>query len=89
MTRPLLRTPRSHDLWASDEDSASPRSPDQGGTGAGDGGNGARPTSSGGRPPRRAPLAVLLVLSALLGGGVSAGVVAATGVLGNDAAQAT
>ena len=42
-------------------------------------GGGGRPNAP--LPPRRAPLAVLLVVSALLGGGVSAGVLAATGVL--------
>jgi putative serine protease PepD len=47
-----------------------------------------RPTPHGDRP-RRAPLAMLLVVSALLGGGTTAGVLAATGALGDDVSRTT
>ena len=90
MTASLLRPPQPRDLWASDDDPAAPREPGRGGNGGGGGdGDGGRPGSSGGRSPRRAPLAVLLVISALLGGGVSAGVVAATGIVGGASATST
>jgi putative serine protease PepD len=46
------------------------------------------PPPRGGRYARRAPLAVLLATSALLGGGVSAGVLVATGAV-HDGAQTT
>jgi putative serine protease PepD len=47
------------------------------------------PAPPGGPSRGRAPLAVLLVASALLGGAASAGVLAATGVLDNDAVRTT
>ena len=81
MTTSLLRPPEPRDTWSSDDHRASPGGP------AADNGGG-RPGRPDARPPRRAPLAVLLVLSALLGGGVGAGVVAATGI-GADAGRTT
>jgi putative serine protease PepD len=48
----------------------------------------APPPLGGGRPRRRAPLAVLLATTALLGGGVSAGLLVATGAVG-DGTQTT
>jgi putative serine protease PepD len=74
MPTSLLRPPDPPDLRSSfsDGERAAPR-----GSGPGRGG-----------PANRAPLALLLVLSALLGGGVSAGVVVATGI-GADAARTT
>jgi putative serine protease PepD len=76
MSTSLLRPPERPDLGASDDERAAPRGP--GGGGAGDGG---RPHVGSGRSARRGPLALLLILSAVLGGGVSAGVLAATGAL--------
>ena len=89
MSTSLLRPPERPDLPATDEDRATPRRPGQRSTGGDGAGGGGRPRAPSGRSPRRAPLAVLLVVSALLGGGVSAGVLAATGALGNDGAQTT
>ncbi len=87
MSTSLLRPPERPDLWSSsDEERAAPRSPGPGGpgdAGAGGGGGGRSP-APGGRPPRRAPLALLLVLSAMLGGGAAVGVLTATGVVGED-----
>ena len=76
MSTSLLHPPDRPDPWASDDERAAQRGP--GGGGAGDGG---RPHARSGRFPRRGPLATLLVLSALLGGGVSAGLLVATGAL--------
>jgi putative serine protease PepD len=77
MATSLLHPPEPRDLPTADEDRRPPRGP-----GSGGGGDAAV------RPPRRAPLALLLVLSALLGGGVSAGVLAASDI-GRDAGQTT
>ncbi|MEA2142800.1 MAG: putative serine protease PepD [Solirubrobacteraceae bacterium] len=93
MSTSLLRPPESGDRWSSDEDRAAPHGPGPGGPGGagggGGGGGGRRPDAPGGRSPRRAPLALLLVLSAMLGGGAGVGVLAATGVVGGDAGGTT
>jgi putative serine protease PepD len=96
MTSSLLRPPERPDLWSSDEEREARRrrGPGFNGGAGGDGGAGGgggdgRPGSPGGRSPRRAPVAVLLAVCALLGGGVGAGVVAATGVGGGDSAGTT
>jgi len=79
MTSSLLRPPEPRDPWSPDAQRAAPGGPgDPGGPGAGD--RGGRRSGHAARPPRRAPLAVLVVLSALLGGGVGAGIVAATDI---------
>ncbi len=88
MSTSLLRPPERPDLWSSDEDRSAPRAPGPGGPGDG-GGGGGRPPAAGGRSPRRAPLALLLVLSAMLGGGAGVGILAATGVIGADGGGTT
>src|SRR4051794_31081387 len=84
MSTSLLRPPERPDLWASDDERAAPRGPGGGGAGDGD-----RPHVGSGRSARRGPLALLLILSAVLGGGVSAGVLAATGALDGSGATTT
>ena len=81
MTASLLRPPEPRDPWSGAEQRATPGGP---GTADARGGRGGPDAGS----PRRAPLAVLLVVSALLGGGVGAAVVAATSI-GADAGQTT
>ena len=79
MSTSLLRPPEPRDPW-----SPGAQRPSPGGPGPDEGGG--RPGGPGARPPRRAAVAVLLVLSALLGGGVGAGIVAATDI-GADAGR--
>src|SRR4051794_38667991 len=84
----------SPSLW-SDEEAGRPDAgaggPGAGGPGRGDGGSG----GAGGRrgrprgPRRHVPLAVLLVTSAVLGGGASTGILALAGAFDDTGAPAT
>lgn len=85
MTPSLLHPPEPRDPRPPGDNRAAP----PGAGGGADGGGGDRARAPSGRSPRGAPLAVLLVLSALLGGGVSAGVLAATGLVGGESGQTT
>ena len=76
MTTSLFRPPESRDAATSDEKRAAPFS-----SGSGPGADRMAPRAPASRWPRRAPLALLLVLSALLGGGMTVGILAATGLV--------